>query len=183
MSVYSASVVPAYSYQARVLHWLTVLLVLPLIPAGILLTVLPDGSTKDTLFDIHRSVGVLVMLITIWRLIDRFQRPPRPLGEDVPKIQRLAAGAVHFIIYALLILNPIVGWLGASIYGADLNFFWLVTIPSPFTANITLATKILALHSTMGFALAGALCVHIGAALFHHFIVKDNVFRRMTGRA
>ncbi len=174
---------PAYTRQARILHWITAILVLGLIPVGISLDKLPDGSLKDTMFDLHRATGVVVMLLTLWRLLHRVNNPPRPHGADLPAIQRIVSKIVHFALYAMLILSPIIGWVGASVYGASLNFFWLFEIPSPFTANVPLAEKILGLHSVLGISMAAALLLHIGAALYHHYIRKDQVFRRMTGRA
>ncbi len=182
-SMHTQQLQPAYSRSARLLHWLTALLVLSVIPMGIALDKLPPGPVQDNLYDLHRSFGVVIIALTIWRLLDRVKRPPRPLGAEIPALQRFAAGAVHVALYAMLIINPLLGWVGASIYGASLNFFWLVTIPPPFAKNEALAEKLLAAHSILGFAMAAALCLHIGAALFHYFILKDRVLQRITGSA
>ena len=174
---------PSYSRTSRILHWLTALLVVGLIIVGISLDKMPDGALKDAAFDGHRATGIVVMLLTLWRLADRTAHPPGPYRPPLPALQRLAAGIVHFSIYALLIVNPLVGLVGSWIYGAPLNVFWLFSVPSPFATNVKLAENILGCHSLLGWALAALLAIHIGAALFHHFILKDNVVRRMTGSA
>jgi cytochrome b561 len=80
-------------------------------------------------------------------------------------------------------MHPILGWLGASIYGATLNFFWIISIPPLFAKNVPLAESLLAVHSVLGLVMAAALCLHIGAAFLHYFILKDRVLQRMTGAA
>lgn len=173
----------AYSTTARILHWTTAILVLGLIPVGIALDSVPDGALKDAMFDGHRSVGVLVMVLTLIRLANRFSNPPAPLPADVPAAQRLIAALTHGTLYTLLIASPIVGWLGSSYFGAPLNLFWLVTIPSPFATDQHLAEKILDVHGWLGWITAGVLTLHIAGALYHGIVVKDGVLQRMTGSA
>lgn len=173
----------AYSALQRWFHWITAVLVLGLIVVGILLDKLPEGPIQNAAFDGHRATGVLVMLLTLWRLADRARRPPTPHHPALSPFHRAASGAVHFTLYALLIVNPLVGLVGSWIYGAPLNVFWLFSIPSPFATNVPLAEKILGFHSLIGWAIAAALVLHIGGAAYHAMILKDGVLQRMTGPA
>jgi cytochrome b561 len=93
-------VIPAYTRSARTLHWLTAALILAIIPMGIALDKVAPGPLQNILYDLHRSCGVVVIGLTLWRLISRIQNPPRPLGDEINKLQKLAASLVHFILYA-----------------------------------------------------------------------------------
>ncbi len=126
----SSSVAPYQSYTgvAKALHWLTVLLVFVMIPAGLVMADAEAGPMKNFLFDLHRSLGVTVSILTIIRLIYRLKNPPPPLDASVSAPQRLAAHVVHFILYAGLIFLPVGGLLGAWMFGASLNYFWLFAL-------------------------------------------------------
>ena len=170
---------PAYTISARLLHWLTAILVLSMIPFGILMVRVPEGATQDLLFNLHRSIGAILLPIVIVRLIYRFMNPPLPLPDDVPILQRGVAHAVHWLLYMLLIVQPIVGWTATSAYGAPISVFWLFELPSIWPKNEALAEGLFKLHQMIGFAMAGLICAHIGGALFHHFIHRDRVLMRM----
>ena len=171
----------AYSPTSRWLHWISAALVLALIIVGILLDKLPEGPIQNAAFDGHRATGVLVMLMTLWRLVDRARHPPTPHVPRLTAFHYAASKLVHFTLYALLIANPLVGLVGSWIYGAPLNVFWLFAVPSPFATSVPLAEKILGFHALMGWAIAAALVLHIGGAAYHAMILKDGVLQRMTG--
>ena len=109
-----------YSFAARVLHWITAVIVIGMIPAGIYMANASPGPTQDLLFHLHRSFGVVLLPIVLARLAYRFTHPPPPLPNDIPAVQRSAAHAVHYALYALLIVQPIVGWIATSAYRAPI---------------------------------------------------------------
>ena len=170
---------PAYTVSARVLHWMTALLVLSLIPFGLLMVRIKEGPAQDLLFNLHRSIGAILLPIVIIRLIYRIKSPPLPLPPDVPAFQRGTAHATHWLLYLLLIVQPIVGWIATSAYGAAISVFWLFELPSVWPKDAAFAEKLFALHQFIGFVMAALICAHIGAALFHHFIHRDRVLMRM----
>ncbi len=170
---------PAYTVSARILHWVTAVLVLSMIPFGLLMVRMKEGPTQDLLFNLHRSIGAILLPIVLIRLIYRIKNPPLPLPPDVPMLQRGAAHATHWLLYLLLIVQPIVGWIATSAYGAIISVFLLFDLPAIWSKNEALAEKLFALHQFIGFAMAALICAHIGAALFHHFIYRDRVLMRM----
>ncbi len=174
--------VATYSATARVLHWLTAALVLTMIPIGIIMANFSLGPTGDVLYDIHRSIGAVLMPIVLVRLIYRLSNPPPPLPADIPAIQQLAAQTTHWALYALLIVQPVVGWIATSAYGAQIKVFWLFVLPPIWPVDQAFSERMFAVHRVLGIAMAMLLCAHIGAALFHHFIRKDDVLLRMVGR-
>lgn len=170
--------VQAYTPTARMLHWVTAALVLTIIPAGIAMSYL-EGPAQDTLFHIHRSLGVTLIPIVLYRLFYRLTHKPLPLPADIDPMQRLVAESVHWLLYALLVVQPIIGWIATSAYRAPVLFFWTFELPAVWPENRAFSEQLFVVHKWMGFAIAALLCAHIGGALFHYFIRKDGVLQRM----
>lgn len=171
---------PAYTTTARVLHWVTAVLVLAMIPIGIIMANEWGGEAQDFLYDLHRSTGMLLLVLVLIRLAYRLTHPPAPLPQDLPFIQRFGAEAVHWALYALLVLQPIIGWIATSAYRAPIRFFWLLEVPPIWREDRAFSDQMFALHRLMGYTIAALLCLHIGAALFHHFVRRDRVLMRMV---
>lgn len=169
-----------YTPTARFLHWLVAAIILTIIPMGIVMSNVDLGPRGDTLYDIHRSLGFVLLPLALLRLWHRMTHPVPALPADLPGYQVLAAEATHWALYALLVLQPIIGWIATSAYGAQINFFWLFNLPSIWPHNEPLSEKLFALHRWLGFLMAAILLAHIGAALFHHFVRKDNILTRMV---
>ena len=174
-----ATAVPAYTITARILHWVTASLVLFMLPLGLVIANDWGGPLQDQLYDLHRSIGALIIPIILVRLAYRFAHPPAPLPDDIPAIQQLAANATHWALYALLIVQPFVGWIGTSAYRAPIVVFGLFELPPIWPEDRAFSDRVLFLHSLIGLAIAGLLAAHIGAALDHHFVRKDGILRRM----
>jgi cytochrome b561 len=172
-------VVPAYTLTARVLHWLTAALVLTMIPIGIAMANVDFGPTNDTLYHLHRSMGAVILPLMIVRLFYRWSHPPLPLPDDIAPIQKFAAEAVHWALYVLLIVQAAVGWIATSAYRAPILVFWLFELPPIWREDRAFSEQMFMVHRNLGILIALLVCMHIGAALFHHFIRKDRVLMRM----
>ena len=83
-------------------------------------------------------------------------------------------------LYALLIVQPIVGWIATSAYRAPMLFFWLFELPPIWPEDRAFSEKMFAVHRCLGIMMALMICAHIGGALFHHFIRRDRVLMRMV---
>jgi cytochrome b561 len=172
-----------YSATARLLHWLTAALVLTMLPIGIIMLNFKFGDPLDSvLYDFHRSLGIVLIPIVLIRVLYRLTHPAPPLPADLPAIQQFAAHATHWALYAILIVQPFVGWIATSAYPAPITVFWLFEVPSIWPEDRTLSDRLFVLHRWLGIALAGLISAHIGAALFHHFVRKDDILLRMIGR-
>ena len=171
-----------YSCAARALHWTTAVLILIMIPIGIVMANFSLGPAGDVLYDIHRSIGAILIPLVLVPLAYRLAVPPPPLPDDIPAIQRLAATLTHWALYTLLILQGFVGWNATSAYRAPIKEFWLFELPPIWPVDQPYSEKMFRVHRWLGIALALLICMHIGAALYHHFVRKDDVLARMMGR-
>ncbi len=174
-----SSSVPAYTVGARLLHWLVAALVLMMIPLGIISANEWGGRWQQTLYDLHKSIGVVVLPLVVVRLAYRWRNPPLPLPADIAPLQQQAAHATHWALYALLVIQPVVGLIATSAYPAPIPFFGLFELPHVWPANRALSERLFVLHQWLGIALAVAVAMHVGAALHHHLVRKDRVLMRM----
>ncbi|MET0375732.1 MAG: cytochrome b [Rhizorhabdus sp.] len=166
-----------YNRVARILHWTIGVLVIGNIIGGIFHD--PLGELFPVM-PIHKSVGFVVLILSIFRLFWRFTHPAPPLPASMPGWERFSAHALHWIFYALMIILPMTGWAFSSAGKYPLEFFWLFDVPKlAVEKGSGLAEGTHNAHVVFGFAWAGLLVIHIGAALRHHFILKDAILLRM----
>jgi len=170
----------AYTPVARTLHWVTAILVLAIIPIGIVMVNVPAGALQNFLFHLHESLGALLIPIIACRLIYRLTHRPLPLPVEIPAFQRLAAEGLHWVLYGLLMIQPILGWITSSSFRAPILVFWLFELPPIWPEDRAFSEWIGDIHGTIGFIIGFLLCAHVGAALFHHFVRKDRVLMRMV---
>lgn len=164
------------------LHWLTALLILGLATVGLIMTELPSSPFKMQVYALHKSFGLTVLALALLRLLWRLLAGS---PDDLPgsRLQTMAAKAVHLALYVLLFVMPLSGWLFNSAAGFPLRWFGIVTLPKLFTGyNPDLKHLAHEIHETGFYILAALLLVHAGAALFHHYIKRDNTLKRMTGK-
>jgi cytochrome b561 len=171
--------IPAYTVTARVLHWIIAALVLLMVPLGVVIANEWGGRWQTPLYNLHKSIGAVILPLVVVRLIWRLTHPPLPLPADVPRIQQVAARAIHWALYALLIAQPLVGWIATSAYPAPLPVFGLFELPKIWPADQPFSEQLFVLHRWMGIVIAVVVAMHIGAALHHRFVRKDRVLMRM----
>ncbi len=168
-----------YDWPARWLHWLIALLVVSVIPLGLLMGAVDSGPLQDWLFYIHEELGFVILVLMVLRLAFRLGSGTPPLPPSVPRWQHAASHLVHGLFYLGLIVQPVIGWLGTSAFGAPVSIFGLFTLPMPLAKDDALAGQLFEIHETIGFVIIGLLAVHIGAVVMHSFVHKDGILRRM----
>ncbi|CAD5108489.1 cytochrome b [Zestomonas carbonaria] len=165
-----------YSPTQITLHWLSAILVLVIIA-------LPYGSDlfagllggAGGVFTLHKSLGLLVLLLTVLRLLVRTRDgAPQLLPADA-RLNQLAAKAGHALLYLLLLLMPLSGLLFGK---RPLNLFWLVEIP-PLPLSDAVREVAKTFHVTAQYLLFALILGHAGAAIWHHRVRRDNVLRAM----
>ncbi len=175
-----------YSGTAVLLHWLAAVIILILLGLGFVMTGMPDGNIelKFKLYQLHKSCGILLLLLAIIRLGWRFRSPP-PAPVVTGWMRRIAA-ATHWALYGVMIMMPIVGWMivSASPLQIPTEIFGLFELPHLPLAGAGADRKELEhlfeeIHESMAFLLIGLMVLHIGAAFYHHWVLKDGALRRM----
>jgi cytochrome b561 len=171
-----------YSPAARRYHWLTAGFVFCLFPVGLIMSDraardIWDGTT-NALYSGHKLGGFLLLLIVLLRLGYRLVKGAPASDPTIPPLLKLAGHLTHWSVYALLLMVPMLGWIGISLFPA-LGIFGLFSLPSITPVDAALSKRVLALHGLSAKLLMGLVALHIAAALWHHFIRKDATLRRM----
>jgi cytochrome b561 len=172
-----------YPASSKWLHWAVAACVLTIIPVAITMKNVSEGSLQDTLYNLHKSLGALILLLMILRLINRLMVGAPAPDPAIARWQKAVSSAVHGLLYVLLFAMSIVGYLANSAYGAKTPFFGLFELPMIIAKNQALSETLFALHMYTAWLVAILVVMHIGAALQHHVIHRDNVLRRMLPRA
>lgn len=169
-----------YDATARALHWVTAAIVLAMLAAGFYMVNGPEGPLADTLYELHRSFGIVLIPIVLARIYWRATHPAPPLPADIPLPQRAVAHLVHAALYGLLVIQPLIGWVGVSSYRAPVKLFWLVPVPPIWPENRAFSEWLFTVHRAIGFVFLVLIAMHVGGALYHHFVRRDTVLSRMT---
>ena len=164
---------------AQLFHWATVALVVAIIVIGAYMTDLPLSPEKIKVYNLHKSLGVTVLALTLLRLVWRWISPPPPLPATMAGWERLAAKSSHVGLYLLLFLQPAIGLVHSWSANFPVVVFGTITLPSLTGPDPALKDQLEHLHHFLGWALCGLFLLHAGAALRHHLILKDDVLRRM----
>ena len=182
----------AWGSAAKSLHWVTVLLVLGIVPVGFLMTATYGASLKHAdlrplhvvLQQVHLTLGFTILALVVLRIAARARSAVVPALPGLPGWQRAAARATHYALYAVLLLFPLSGWASLSVFrGEPLWFFGARFIP-PILPELPLQHAFgygffAQIHRACWKAGAALLALHVAAALWHHFARRDGVLRRM----
>jgi len=178
----------SWGWPARILHWSMAALMLFMLGLGLYMTRLDDVFARFALTQTHKSWGFVVFALACvrlaWRLSNR-EAPRDPPG--MKPWERALARLSHWGFYLLMVALPLSGWLMASAsplqdsYGVRNMVFGLFELPDPFIPGdkgVEAAFKLI--HNAAALALGLLLVLHVGAALKHHFVLRDDVLKRMT---
>jgi cytochrome b561 len=169
-----------YGSLAKFLHWAIVLLIIPQYFLAEAAADLPDGDPGIArLYGIHKSIGMLVLILAIVRVGWKFVGRPNPLLTDPVAWRHRAAGLSHGLLYLLIFLQPLSGWAMTSAGGRDATMFGWFTFPRLLAENHDLHETLESVHEALFYVLLVVAVVHILAAIYHHVILKDSTLRRM----
>lgn len=163
-----------YGRATVALHWLTLALIVAAYAAILLRELWPRGSDpREALKALHFSLGLSVFILAWARLAVR-ALSPRQRGRRGGWIPRIT----HLLLYVFLIGMPLLGWLALSAEGDPVRLFGL-PLPALTAPNAALGDRVEGLHETIGEIGYWLIGLHAAAALFHHYVLKDDVLRRM----
>ena len=162
---------------SKLLHWVIALLVIGLIGLGLYLENVKIHYTQLYLYGWHKSAGILAFTLICLRLIWHFwSTPPAPLGGGW---QRVAAKSAHRVLYVLMIIVPLSGWIASSASGFEMTFFGLFPIPFIAPVSETTEERFFAIHGISTKLLIAVIGLHVGAAFYRHWGKKDRTLMRM----
>lgn len=174
---------PRYNTLAIALHWLLGLAILALLGAGLYMTGLPFSPERGRWFSWHKSVGLIVLMLSALRLLWRWYRQPPALPEQVlatmPRWQAQALHTTHTLLYLAFFAVPLTGWAYSSAAGYPVVWFGVRPLPDMIPVNEQLADQLKQWHHLFSYALAALVSLHVAAALKHHFIDRDGLLGRM----
>lgn len=169
----------SWSATAKFFHWLIAALILVQVGLGIAAVTWRLSPTKLNLFVWHKSTGMLILVLVGLRLLWRLSHAVPALPAATPDWERRAAQASHFLLYVLLIAVPLSGWVVASASGIPFSIFWRIPLPEIAAVDKQVADAAARVHLWLIVAFVALLVVHVGAALRHHFVKRDDVLSRM----
>lgn len=171
-----------YTGTAKTVHWLMAVLLFGLLALGFYMSDLPLSPDKLKFYSWHKWAGVTAFLLLAFRLIWRATHRPPALPASMPKLMQFAAHAGHLALYGLMIAIPLSGWLMSSAKGFQTVYFGLLPIPDLLAKNKELGDLLALVHQSLNVLFVAVLLGHIGAALKHHIIDKDDILTRMLPR-
>jgi cytochrome b561 len=176
-----------YTRLAIILHWVMALGIVALAAMGLVMTHLTlEPMQLFQIYQLHKSIGITVLLAAFLRLAWRlFHRPPK-LPEAMPAVEKTAAAGGHLLLYALMFALPFTGWalVSASVLNIPTVLYGILPWPDlpllPALDDKVPAEAVLKLvHAYGAYALIALVAVHSAAALRHHFVIRDDVLSRI----
>jgi cytochrome b561 len=160
-------------------HWSTLLLIAAAFAAVWASESAPSREQHTMLVQLHRSLGITVLALTLFRLGWRWRARVPSLPAGLPEIQKAAARATEYLLYLLLLIQPVLGMIHTNARGDRVDFYFLVELPAIFGRNKLLAREALAVHGLVAELLLAIIALHASAALYHHYVRRDGVLRAM----
>lgn len=164
---------------AKGLHWLVAAAIMVQVALGLAAVWWRVSPTKLDLFVVHKSLGIVILLVVALRLTWRLANPPPVLPTDMSAWEKRAAHASHVSLYVLLFAMPLTGWFTGSAANVPFRIFWHLPWPTLVAPDEALAKLGARVHLGLFIVLAAVLLVHVGAALWHHYVRGDDVLKRM----
>jgi len=171
--------VQRFNLLARLLHWTMAVLILTMafIGIGMVSTLSPK---YHQLLSLHKSIGSLILVLAAVRLVNRLLNRPPPLPLDLPGWQKFLAIGSHVILYALMFALPLVGWSMLSAGGYPIVVWGAIHLPPILPHNAPVFALLRSTHTLLALLLFAVFLGHLGAALFHALIRRDEVLRSMA---
>ena len=168
-----------YGTVSRLFHWATVAIVVVMIPVGLTMTQDMPRPTQDKLFVLHKGLGAVFLVLILARIAWRLTHRPPPLPASVAPLQRRAAAVVHVLLYALLLVMAVSGYVRVTTGGFPIELLDALGVPPLFAKHEGVAAVAKAIHAVAKSLLIVVIALHVAAALYHGVVRRDGVVGRM----
>jgi cytochrome b561 len=175
----SSRISAGYTGTAKLLHWLILALLIAQFIVAWSMPHIGRNTRPDTVINLHISIGVLILLVAVVRLAWRFTHgEPAPL-DGLPPWQLATARVIHWLLYVLLFVLPLLGWANASWRGFPVALFGL-ELPKLMATRAPGFAWTGDVHTLLAYwVLLTLVGLHVAAALYHYFVRRDRVLQRM----
>ncbi|GAA0654957.1 cytochrome b [Brevundimonas lenta] len=168
-----------YSAVSLTLHWVIAAMVI----GQVLLIMAHDateGPASREFVNLHKSVGLTILVLTLARIGWRLANPAPPLPDHIKPWAKILARTTHVGFYVMLLAMPLVGWAASSAAGRDILWFGLLQWPLlPIGGGRDMARDLMDVHSLGAKVVYILIFLHVAGALKHQFVDRDNVLHRM----
>jgi cytochrome b561 len=167
-----------YDGVARLIHWLVVVIIAAQFAIGWTMPDVHKGTQPTGLIAWHLAVGALLIAVMTIRVVWRFTHRPPP--DALAPLLSAVSQITHLLLYAALIAVPLLGWANASSRGWTVRLLGTVSYPDLTPVGSSLGHTMGDIHGVLAWVLFALIVMHVAAALFHRFILRDQVLQRMT---
>ncbi|KIQ28315.1 cytochrome b [Xanthomonas campestris] len=167
-----------FNLPARVLHWLMAAMILTMLFVGV--GMVASVTQRPWLIDLHRPLGIAILILAVLRLINRLRNRPPPPPSDLPAWQKVAAIASHWLLYALMLGMPLIGWAMLSAGAYPIVLWPGAQLPPIAPHDPALYAWLRSAHGWLAYLLFATVLGHLSAALFHAWVRRDGVFSSMA---
>ena len=168
-----------YSTMAIAIHWIMAILIFAMMVLGLYMVDLPKGSEERTyFFTLHKSLGLSLALLALLRLIWRFISKPPALPDYVAATQKKLATATHHLLYLMMFIQPVSGYISSSFSGYKTKF-WGIPLPHWGWKSPELNELFTSIHEISAICLAVLLSLHIAGVIYHIKNKENELFKRM----
>jgi cytochrome b561 len=169
-----------FTKVSRILHWLTAALVFAALFVGFVMV--NSVARHGVLVMVHKTLGALILLVMVVRVVNRITHHPPAWPPTIGALEGKLVGLSEKLLYALLLLQPLVGWAMISAAGGPVVIFDALRLPriAPFDAQLYWILR--QAHSVIAYTLTAVIAAHISAVLLHTLTLRDRLIERMTFR-
>jgi cytochrome b561 len=174
----TASAPQKFTVMSRMFHWLTAILIFSALLIGF--TMVNWLAGYATLRVVHMSIGVLVLVVVVLRIVNRLRHHPPAWPATVGRREGKAVIWLERALYALILAQPLVGWAMVSATGKPIPVFGVLRLPRIAPFNIDVYSVLREAHSVMAYLLVVVIAAHVSLVLAHTTVLSDGMLRRMT---
>jgi cytochrome b561 len=178
MSTNSATGQRQFTALMRLFHWLTAALVLTILGIGV--AMVASLADYHRLVSVHRPLGILILIVVVIRFVNRQYSTLPPFPATMSSRERSVASASELFLYALLVVQPLVGWGMLSAAGYPITLYGSIHLFPLLPHNVMVYAVLRWAHTVLAYLLLLMFLAHFGAVLFHTWVLRDGTFSRMA---